>query len=140
VGRHVPRRDPHGRRARRPAPPQARPARADPDRPRRRVQGRPALRLRTRLFASISLIVVLSIAVTYVVGLALTRTSVERANLDDLGHQADLLAQRERASLLPLAHLDSLRPYLAKQHEQAQVADLSRASVYLPDDARARVR
>ena len=98
------------------------------------------MRLRTRLFASISLIVVLSIAVTYVVGLALTRNAVERANLDDLGHQADLLAQRERASLLPLAHLDSLRPYLAKQHEQAQVADLSRPSAYLPDEARARVR
>jgi two-component system OmpR family sensor kinase len=87
-----------------------------------------------------ALIVVLSITVTYVVGLALTRSSVERANLQDLGHQADLLAQRERASLLPLAHLDTLRPFLAKQHEQAGVVNLSRRSKYLPDDARARLR
>ena len=96
--------------------------------------------LRTRLFASISLIMVLSITVTYIVGLALTRSSVDRANLNDLGHQADLLAQRERASLLPLAHLDTLRPFLARQHEQAGVVNLSRSSKYLPDGARALVR
>jgi two-component system sensor histidine kinase BaeS len=98
------------------------------------------LTLRTRLFAAIALIVVLSIGVTYAVGLALTRSAVERANLDDLGHQADLLAQQERQSLLPLAHLAKLEPYLVKQHEQARVVDLSRPSPFLPDDARAAVR
>jgi two-component system sensor histidine kinase BaeS len=98
------------------------------------------LTLRTRLFAAIGLIVVLSIGVTYGVGLALTRSAVERANLDDLGHQADLLAQQERQSLLPLAHLATLEPYLARQHEQARVVELSRPSPYLPDDARADLR
>jgi two-component system OmpR family sensor kinase len=98
------------------------------------------LTLRARLFAALAVIVVLSIGVTYVVGLALTRSAVERANLDDLGHQADLLAQRERAALLPLAHLESLRPYLERQGEEARVVELSKASPFLPDDDRARVR
>jgi len=99
------------------------------------------LTLRSRLFAAIALIVVLSIGVTYGVGLALTRSAVESANLDDLGHQADLLAQQERQSLLPLAHLARLQPYLVRQHEQARVVpDLSRTSPYLPNGARERVR
>jgi two-component system sensor histidine kinase BaeS len=96
--------------------------------------------LRSRLFVSIALIVVLTIAITSVIALALARSSVERANLDDLSHQADLLAERERAALLPLAHLDSLRPFLAKQREQAEVVDLARTSPYLPDGARHDLR
>src|SRR5207248_4491663 len=77
LGRDVSRRHAHRRRARRPAPPQAGPARADPHDSRRRLQGRRALTLRTRLFAAIALIVVLSIGVTYAVALALTRSAVE---------------------------------------------------------------
>jgi two-component system OmpR family sensor kinase len=100
----------------------------------------PSTPLRTRLFVSIAVIVVLTIAVTSVIALALARSSVERANLDDLSHQADLLAERERAALLPLAHLDSLRPFLAKQHEQAEVVELSRPSAYLPEAARNELR
>ena len=63
VGARVPGRHTHGRRPRRPAAEEARPARPDPDRPRLRVQGRrraePAARagprsLRARLFVGIA--------------------------------------------------------------------------------------
>src|SRR5438105_965050 len=46
--------------------------------------------------------------------------------------QADLLAKRERVALLPLAHLESLRPFLVRQHERLVVAPLGRPSRYLP--------
>ena len=95
--------------------------------------------LRTRLFVAIGLIVVLSIGVTFSVGLVLTRRSVERANLDDLGHQADLLAQREREALLPFTHLKPLQPFLAKQDERFEVVDLRRSTPYLSDERRAEV-
>ncbi len=96
--------------------------------------------LRTRLFVAIGLIVVLSIGVTFGVGLVLTRRSVEHANLDDLGHQADLLAQREREALLPFTHLKPLQPFLAKQDERFEVVDLRRPTPYLSDERRAEVR
>ena len=102
--------------------------------------GRSAPSLRTRLFVAIGLIVVLSIGVTFVVGLVLTRRSVEQAKLDDLGHQADLLAQREREALLPFAHLDPLKPFLARQDEQFVVVNLSRPTSYLSRSRQAEVR
>ena len=68
--------------------------------------------LRRRLFFTIALIVVLSVGITIGIGVVLTRRSVESARLDDLGHQTDLLAQRERQALLPFSHLETLRPYL----------------------------
>src|SRR5205085_5355064 len=97
----------------------------------------PLRSLRTRLFAAVAAIVVISVGVTFLVGLALTRRAVERANLDDLSHQADLLADRERTQLLPLAHLATLQPFLAKQQEQVRVVDLSRSSPVLSDARRA---
>ena len=96
--------------------------------------------LRTRLFAAVAAIVVICVAVTFLVGLALTRRAVERANLDDLSHQADLLADRERTQLLPLAHLSTLQPFLAKQQEQVRVVDLARPSEFLSDERRASLR
>jgi two-component system, OmpR family, sensor kinase len=96
--------------------------------------------LRTRLFVAIALVVVLSVGLTLGIGLVLTRRSVERANLDDLGHQADLLAQRERQALLPFAHLGPLKPFLDKQDERIVVVKLDRATAYLSDEERARIR
>jgi two-component system OmpR family sensor kinase len=99
-----------------------------------------ATSLRTRLFIAAGLIVVVSIGVTFTVGLVLTRRSVERANLDDLGHQTDLIAERERESLLPFVHLKPLKPFLARQSETYEVVDLSKPSAYLDADRRARLR
>lgn len=101
---------------------------------------RSSVPLRTRLFLSIGLVVVLSIGATFGVGLWLTFRSVERANLDDLSHQADLLAEREREALLPFAHLGPLRPFLAKQKEKIEVVDLRRPTPFLSDEERAAVR
>jgi two-component system sensor histidine kinase BaeS len=98
------------------------------------------LSLRTRLFVELGLIVVLSIGVTFGVGLVLTRHSVEKANLDDLSHQADLLAEREREALLPFAHLGPLGPFLRQQDERIEVVDLAKQSPYLTDEERAAVR
>jgi two-component system, OmpR family, sensor kinase len=107
-----------------------------------RLRRRSAAPLRRRLFFSIILIVVVSIGLTFAIGLALTRRAVERANLDDLAHQADLLAQRENESdvLLPLSRLKRLQPFLAKQNQQIKVVDLRRPSPYLEGEDLALVR
>ena len=98
--------------------------------------------LRRRLFFAIVIIVVLSIGVTFAVGLVLARRAVERANLADLAHQADLLAERENEFdvLLPLLQLKRLEPFLEKQHQQIKVVRLNRPSPYLAGDALSTVR
>lgn len=96
--------------------------------------------LRRRLFLSTVVVVITSIGVALAVGVLLTRRAVERANLDDLSHQADLLAQREREDILPLSKLKRLEPFLTRQNEVVQVVDLRRPSPYLPDRHRASVR
>jgi two-component system OmpR family sensor kinase len=98
--------------------------------------------LRRRLFLSIFLIVVISIGVTFGVGLVLTRRAVERAKLDDLAHQADLLAERESQFdvLLPFSRLKRLQPFLAKQNQQIKVVPLNRPSAYLEGEDLANVR
>jgi signal transduction histidine kinase len=73
--------------------------------------------LRGRLFLAIALIVALSVALTLGLGLVLTRRAVDRATLQDVGHQADLIAQRERVAVSPFTYLPSLQPYLTQQHE-----------------------
>ena len=98
---------------------------------RRRLAGS----LRSRLFWTIALIVVLCVGVSLAVGLVLTRRAVERANLDDLGHQAALLAGREKVAILPGGHIGQLKPFLARQHERAAVASLKRPPEYLPAQA-----
>jgi two-component system, OmpR family, sensor kinase len=98
--------------------------------------------LRRRLFFAILVIVVLSIGVTFAVGVVLSRQAVERANLDDLAHQADLIAQRESESdvLLPFSRLKRLRPFLEKQHQQIEVVGLNGPSTYLSGDSLTDVR
>ena len=73
--------------------------------------------LRQRLFAAIAFIVVLCIGLTLALGLLLTRRAVDDATLQDVEHQAALIAERERVALQPFTYLKPLQPYLAKQHE-----------------------
>jgi len=73
--------------------------------------------LRTRLFQAIALIVVLCVGLTLGLGLVLTRRAVDDATLQDVAHQAALIAERERVSVSPFTYLKPLQPYLAKQHE-----------------------
>ncbi len=95
--------------------------------------------LRTRLFAATATLVVLSVGVTLGIGVVLTRRAVERAHLEDLSHQADLLATRERAALL--INLKPVRPVLAKQEIQVKIIlRLGRPSRFLSDADRAAVR
>ena len=96
--------------------------------------------LRRQLFLSILLIVALSVGVTFAVGLVLTRRSVEHANLDDLGHQADLLARREQGALYAFSNVASLKPFLQRQHERLDVFTLDAPPPYLPDDVAAQIR
>jgi two-component system OmpR family sensor kinase len=88
--------------------------------------------LRTQLLAAIAFVVLLSAGMSLVAGAVLTRRAVNRSVLQDVSQQADLLAKRERVALLPLAHLDLLRPFLVRQHERLVVAPLGRPSKYLP--------
>jgi two-component system sensor histidine kinase BaeS len=74
--------------------------------------------LRTRLFQAIVVIVVLCIGLTLGLGLVLTRRAVDAATLQDVVHQAALIAERERVALRPFTYLKPLKPYLAKQHER----------------------
>jgi signal transduction histidine kinase len=98
--------------------------------------------LRRRLFLSSVFIVVASLGVTFAVGVVLTRRAVENANLDDLAHQADLLAQRESEFdvLLPFSRLQRLQPFLAKQNERIEIVDLAKPSPYLEGENLAAVQ
>jgi len=104
------------------------------------ARGRWLNSLRTRLLLAIGAIVVLSIGLTLAFGYVLARSEVERATLRDISHQADLLAQRERESLLPFARLKGLKPLPSRQGQQLVEAPLSRPSPTLPEDAREAVR
>ena len=73
--------------------------------------------LRSRLFQAIVLIVALCVGLTIALGLLLTRRAVDRATLQDVEHQAALIAERERVAVGPFTYLKALRPYLRNQHE-----------------------
>jgi two-component system sensor histidine kinase BaeS len=94
--------------------------------------------LRTQLLAAIAVVVLLSAAISLAVGAVLTRRAVDRSVLQDVSQQADLLAERERVALLPLAHLESLRPFLERQNERVVVAPLGHPSKYLPSGSSRR--
>ena len=101
---------------------------------------RPARSLRVQLLAAIVFVVLLAAGISLLVGAALTRRAVDRSVLQDVSQQADLLAERERVALLPLGHMESLRPFLRRQDERAVVAPLDSPSTYLSPQAIERLR
>jgi signal transduction histidine kinase len=96
--------------------------------------------LRRQLFGAVGIVVLLGAALTLVVGGLLARRTSDRQVLEDVSQQAALIAERERVALLPLAHLDSLRSFLARQREAVTVEPLDRPSPYLDARALARLR
>ncbi|HZS30166.1 MAG TPA: HAMP domain-containing sensor histidine kinase [Gaiellaceae bacterium] len=86
--------------------------------------------LRSRLFQAIGVVVLICVALTIGVGLVLTRRAVERATLQDLAHQADIVAAIQKKSV----GLVQIPASLRAQHEQA----LRTASV-VPLPARAKL-
>jgi signal transduction histidine kinase len=95
--------------------------------------------LRSKLFQAIALIVVLSVGLTLVIGLVLTRRTVDQATLDDVAHQAELIATQEKAAIAPLAHLGDVRNFMAEQNGRVETVTLTQSSPYLPDRARAKL-
>jgi len=91
--------------------------------------------LRQRLFAAIAVIVVLCVGLTLALGLLLTRRAVDDATLQDVAHQAALIAERERLAVSPFTYLKPLQPYLAKQHEIYHTT-----AAGLPQSARDKLR
>lgn len=87
--------------------------------------------LRTRLLAAIGVTVLLSVALTIAVAGLLTRAEVERAALRELGHRADVLAERERDALLPLGRLESINTTLESSEERVVAAPLVGPTQYL---------
>jgi hypothetical protein len=75
-----------------------------------------------------------------VVGIFLTRRSVEHASVVSLERQVNLLASRERASLLPFANLPAVRPFLEHQDERLRLVPLKRPSRLLTPQARRLLR
>jgi two-component system sensor histidine kinase BaeS len=89
--------------------------------------------LRSRLFRAIGVVVLICVAFTIGLGLVLTRRAVERATLRDLAHQADLIAGTQVTGVS--LNLPKLRPYFARQHEQALKVK-AKAPAFLPARAR----
>src|SRR5262249_30065098 len=101
LGRRVPGRDEDGRRARRAAPPQARPADPDPHAARLRVQGRPDMirSLHGRLFAATLGALAVTLVLRIGIGAVLTRRQVDRTQAAALARRADDLAYQRRHSV-----------------------------------------
>jgi signal transduction histidine kinase len=96
--------------------------------------------LRARLFVASAAIVAVSVGTTLFVDGVLTHRAVERATARDLAHQADLLAGRERSSIAPLVHLESLRAYAARFGERIATVPLDKPSRYFTRQELATLR
>ena len=96
--------------------------------------------LRRRLFAAIGLVAALSVAVAFTIGALLARKAVERNTLRDVSAQADLLAERERAALLPFSKLGDLEPFLARQDQRVVAEPVDGSSPWFPSERAADLR
>src|SRR5262249_31744181 len=67
--------------------------------------------------------------------LFLTRRAVDDATMQDVVHQAQLIAQRERVAVVPFTYLPQLQKYFAQQHE-TYLTDATQ----LPDSAQQLLR
>lgn len=90
--------------------------------------------LRGRLFAAIGAVAILSVALAFTIGAFLTRKAVERNTLRDVGAQANLLAERERSSLLPFSKLSELEPFLAGQDQRVLEEPIDGSSPWFPGE------
>jgi signal transduction histidine kinase len=88
--------------------------------------------LRSRLFRAIGVVVLICVALTIGVGLALTRRAVERATLQDVSHQADIVAAILEHSVGGLP--TRIETYFVQQHEH-----FSSNPQFLPAAAQARL-
>jgi two-component system sensor histidine kinase BaeS len=86
---------------------------------------------------AIGLIVLLCVGLTVTLGLVLTRRAVDRATLQDVTHQASLIAQRERLAVKAFTYLKSrqIQELLVQQHERYELG-----ASQLPDSARRLLR
>jgi signal transduction histidine kinase len=91
--------------------------------------------LRARLFRAIGVVVLICVALTIGLGLVLTRRAVERATLQDLTHQVDLIAPALRGTVSQQASLDALKQYFKQQQEKP----LTDKAGILPPQARAEI-
>ena len=71
--------------------------------------------LRARLFQAIGVVVIICVALTIALGLVLTRRAVEKATLQDVAHQADIIRAIQSGSG---GSLPSISTLLQDQHEQ----------------------
>ena len=78
--------------------------------------------LRSQLFWAIGVVVLICVALTIGVGVVLTHRAVQRATLNDVGHQADLIVAELQSSVLSLQTLQArIGPELNRQHEHVLV-------------------
>jgi len=75
--------------------------------------------LRRRLFQAIAVVVSICVALTIGLGLVLTRRAVEKATLQGLSNQADLIAPSVSNTILPQNSLDALNRFFKPQGELA---------------------
>jgi signal transduction histidine kinase len=94
--------------------------------------------LRSRLFRAIGVVVLICVALTIGLGLVLTRHAVQRATLQDLAHQADLIAPSLRNAISAQTSLDTLKPFFKPQDEQPLLTS-SEAPAILPPRARSEL-
>jgi two-component system OmpR family sensor kinase len=76
--------------------------------------------LRARLFQAIAAVVLICVALTIGLGLVLTRRAVEKATLQDVAHQADLIAAAQGNSVSSLKNVAArihIQAILNRQHE-----------------------
>ena len=147
MGAHVPGRDAHRGRPRRPAAEEARPVGADQDRPRGGLQGgRTLIRpkqpasLRGRLFVGIAATVAISIVVTLLTGAYLTRRSVEREGIRSLARQIDLIAAQRSAKGIARRGGPDVGDFLATEQERLAILTPEQADLLLPESAVADIR
>jgi len=67
--------------------------------------------LRARLFRAIGVVVLICVALTIGLGLVLTRRAVEKATLQDLTHQAALIAPSLSSAISSQHALQNLKPF-----------------------------
>jgi two-component system sensor histidine kinase BaeS len=73
--------------------------------------------LRARLFRAIGGVVLICVALTIGLGLVLTRRAVDKATLQDLAHQVDLIAPSLRNAISAQNSLDKLERFFKRQDE-----------------------